>query len=163
MATMCFEKAGDTYWERRSKASALRATADRMPHSNPKAANEILREAAEIFEAIGMADSAAQCFFDLGKYERAGAHLILGHWSTISFLWNINIILKILSLIVILKINTMQLPLVSSTKVELCCTKLNFSSHLCVLSYFVFFFHLIMCSSAVLYCLLIAIFLESLL
>jgi hypothetical protein len=77
MATMCFEKAGDTYWERRSKAYALRATADRMRHSNPKAANEILREAAEIFEAIGMADSAAQCFSDLGEYERAGAHLIL--------------------------------------------------------------------------------------
>jgi hypothetical protein len=94
---MCFERAGDTYWERRSKAYALRVTADRTRHSNPKAANEILREAAEIFEEIGMADSAAQCFSDLGEYERAGAHLILRHWSTISFLWNINIILKIQS------------------------------------------------------------------
>ncbi|KAB2623945.1 hypothetical protein D8674_015605 [Pyrus ussuriensis x Pyrus communis] len=46
MATMCFERAGDTYWERRSKA-------------------------AEIFDAIGKADSAARCFSDLGEYERA--------------------------------------------------------------------------------------------
>ena len=44
---MCFERAGDTYWERRSKA-------------------------AEIFDAIGKADSAATCFSDLGEYERAG-------------------------------------------------------------------------------------------
>jgi hypothetical protein len=77
MATMCFERAGDTYWARRSKASGLRATADRKRHSNPLVANKILREAAEIFEAIGMADSAAQCFSDLGEYERAGTHWIL--------------------------------------------------------------------------------------
>jgi hypothetical protein len=77
MATLCFERAEDTYWERRSKASGLRATADRMRHSNPKAANAILREAAEIFEAIGKADSAAQCFSDLGEYERAGTHSVL--------------------------------------------------------------------------------------
>jgi hypothetical protein len=77
MATLCFERAEDTYWERRSKASGLRATADRMRHSNPKDANVILREAAEIFEAIGKADSAAQCFSDLGEYERAGTHSVL--------------------------------------------------------------------------------------
>ncbi|KAG6655277.1 hypothetical protein CIPAW_05G204300 [Carya illinoinensis] len=72
IATMCFERAGDTYWERRSKAASLRATADRMRHLNPKAANGILREAANIFEAIGKGDSAARCFFELGDYERAG-------------------------------------------------------------------------------------------
>jgi hypothetical protein len=72
MATMCFERAGDTYWERRSTAYALRVTADRMRHSNPEAANEILREAAEIFEAIGMADSAAQCLSDLEEYNWFG-------------------------------------------------------------------------------------------
>jgi hypothetical protein len=77
MATMCFERAGDTYWERRSKACGLRATADGKRHSNPEVANKILREAAEIFEAIGMADSAAQCFSDSGEYERAGTHWIL--------------------------------------------------------------------------------------
>jgi hypothetical protein len=43
-----------------------------MRGSNAKAANVILREAAEIFEAIGNADSAAQCFSDLGAYKRAG-------------------------------------------------------------------------------------------
>ncbi|KAL6295347.1 hypothetical protein ACE6H2_003489 [Prunus campanulata] len=71
MATMCFERAGDTYWERRSKAAGLKAMADRMRISNPEEANSILREAAEIFDAIGKADSAARCFFDLGEYERA--------------------------------------------------------------------------------------------
>ncbi|KAK2635999.1 hypothetical protein Ddye_030791 [Dipteronia dyeriana] len=72
MATMCFERAGDTYWERRTKATGLKASADRLCSSNPEEANIILREAAEIFEAIGKADSAARCFFDLGEYERAG-------------------------------------------------------------------------------------------
>ncbi|TXG56677.1 hypothetical protein EZV62_017990 [Acer yangbiense] len=72
MATMCFERAGDTYWERRSKAASLKAAADRERNSNPEEANIILREAAEIFEAIGKADTAARCFSDLGDYERAG-------------------------------------------------------------------------------------------
>ncbi|KAK4842138.1 hypothetical protein QYF36_016327 [Acer negundo] len=71
MATMCFERAGDTYWERRSKAASLEAAADRERNSNPKEAKIILREAAEIFEAIGKADTAARCFSDLGDYERA--------------------------------------------------------------------------------------------
>ena len=31
-----------------------------------------LREAAAIFEGIGMNDSAAACLFDLGDFERAG-------------------------------------------------------------------------------------------
>ncbi|KAM1846609.1 hypothetical protein ACFX14_011002 [Malus domestica] len=77
MATMCFERAGDAYWERRSKAAGLKAIADRMRTSNPEEANTILKEAAEIFDAIGKADSAARCFSDLGEYERA-ARIYLG-------------------------------------------------------------------------------------
>ncbi|XP_058731228.1 uncharacterized protein LOC131603010 [Vicia villosa] len=72
MATMCFERAGDSYWEKKSKAAGLRATANRLHGLNPKDANAVLREAAEIFESIGMTESAAQCFSDLGDYERAG-------------------------------------------------------------------------------------------
>ncbi|CAJ2677798.1 unnamed protein product [Trifolium pratense] len=72
MATMCFERAGDSYWEKKSKAAGLRATANRLHDLNPEDANAVLREAAEIFESIGMAESAAQCFSDLGDYERAG-------------------------------------------------------------------------------------------
>ncbi|CAI8617698.1 unnamed protein product [Vicia faba] len=72
MATMCFERAGDSYWEKKSKAAGLRATANRLQDLNPEDANAILREAAEIFESIGMAESAAQCFSDLGDFERAG-------------------------------------------------------------------------------------------
>ncbi|XP_062004037.1 uncharacterized protein LOC133721436 [Rosa rugosa] len=71
MATMCFKRSGDTYWEQRSKAAGLKAIADRMRMSNPEEANSILRKAAEIFDAIGKADSAARCFSDLGEYERA--------------------------------------------------------------------------------------------
>ncbi|PON39575.1 ATP-dependent DNA helicase PcrA [Parasponia andersonii] len=76
MATMCFERACDTFWERMSKAAGLKAMAVRMRFSNPEEANSILREAAEIFEAIDKADSAARCFFELGEYERAG-HIYL--------------------------------------------------------------------------------------
>lgn len=85
MATMCFERASDAYWERMSKAAGLKATADRMRISNPEEANSILREAAEIFEAIGKADSAASCFSDLGEYERAGMafYLNLMHLYTV--------------------------------------------------------------------------------
>ncbi|KAG5094866.1 hypothetical protein JHK84_050454 [Glycine max] len=72
MATMCFERAGDSYWERKSKASSLRANANRLRDLNPEDSNAMLREAAEIFEGIGMAESAAQCFSDLGDYKRAG-------------------------------------------------------------------------------------------
>ncbi|TYK30411.1 uncharacterized protein E5676_scaffold349G00130 [Cucumis melo var. makuwa] len=72
MATMCFERAEDDYWEKRSKASGLRAFAEHILKANPVEANSILREAAVIYEAIGKADSAAQCFFDIGEFKRAG-------------------------------------------------------------------------------------------
>ena len=82
---MCFERAGDIYWEKRSKAAGLRADADHMRSSNPEEANVKLRQAADIFEDIGKADSAAQCFSDLGEFERAGMHWILRLWSNISY------------------------------------------------------------------------------
>ncbi|CAL5430276.1 unnamed protein product [Camellia sinensis] len=72
MATMCFERAGDTMWGKRAKASGLKANADRMRGSNPEGACTALREAAELFDSIGMPKSAAECFCDLGEYERAG-------------------------------------------------------------------------------------------
>ncbi|KAL9162447.1 hypothetical protein ABFS82_07G090600 [Erythranthe guttata] len=72
MATVCFEKAGEETWEKRAKASGLRASADSMRGSNPKESRVMLREAAEIFDSIDRADTAAECFCDLGDYERAG-------------------------------------------------------------------------------------------
>lgn len=72
MARMCFEKAGDTFWKRRSEAAELRAKAHHMRTSNPEMANTMLRRAALIFEAIGLSVSAARCFYDLGEYKRAG-------------------------------------------------------------------------------------------
>ncbi|GFP95813.1 tpr and ankyrin repeat-containing protein 1 [Phtheirospermum japonicum] len=72
MAMMCFKKAGEETWEKRSKASQLRAVADSLRGSNPEEACEMLREAAEIFDSIQRADAAAECFCDLREYERAG-------------------------------------------------------------------------------------------
>ena len=77
MASTCFERAKDFYWEERCKATALKADADRIRIWNPEEANIKLRQAATIFEAIGKADSAAGCFYELGEYERAGMNQIL--------------------------------------------------------------------------------------
>ncbi|XP_051116894.1 uncharacterized protein LOC127241743 [Andrographis paniculata] len=72
VASMCFEKAGEETWEKRAKASGLRASAYSFRGSNPVEASTLLRNAAEIFYSIGRADSAAECFYDLEEYERAG-------------------------------------------------------------------------------------------
>jgi hypothetical protein len=53
---------------------------------NPEDANAVLREAAEIFESIGMAESAAQCFSDLGDYERAGMNFSFGIYALCHFI-----------------------------------------------------------------------------
>lgn len=76
MATMCFERAKDTLWERRAKAACHRTAADHMRGSNPEGASNALRQAADIYESIGDAESAAQCFCELGEYERAGGVLL---------------------------------------------------------------------------------------
>ncbi|XP_062075817.1 uncharacterized protein LOC133779937 [Humulus lupulus] len=73
MASICFEKSCDIYWERKSKAASLKVMADRIYSSNSQEANSLLRKAAEIFVDIGEADSAARCFCDLGEYETAGS------------------------------------------------------------------------------------------
>ena len=71
-ATVCFEKANEPLWEKRAKAACHRAAADQMRGSSPEGAYKTLREAADIFDSIGDTESAAQCFCDLGEYERAG-------------------------------------------------------------------------------------------
>ncbi|GJU96609.1 UvrD-like helicase, ATP-binding domain, P-loop containing nucleoside triphosphate hydrolase [Tanacetum coccineum] len=71
MAIICFERAGDTMWEKLAKASDLRASADRMRQTNHEAFLGYVREAAEMFESIGKHESAASCYCDLGEYERA--------------------------------------------------------------------------------------------
>ncbi|KAJ0719210.1 putative TPR and ankyrin repeat-containing protein [Helianthus annuus] len=72
MATMCFERAGDTMWETLAKASGLRASGDQMRGTNPEAFISYVREAAGMFESVGKLESAALCFCDLGEYEKAG-------------------------------------------------------------------------------------------
>ncbi|KAI4357269.1 hypothetical protein L6164_001230 [Bauhinia variegata] len=72
MAAMCFQRAGDTYWENKAKVAGLKATANRLLDLDPENSSKIIREAAVIYETIGMNDSAAQCYSDLGDYERAG-------------------------------------------------------------------------------------------
>ncbi|KAL4575585.1 hypothetical protein LXL04_022433 [Taraxacum kok-saghyz] len=71
MATMCFEKAGDTMWEKMAKASGLRTSAEKMRETNPETASCHLGEAAEIFESIGKFEAAASCYCDLGEFETA--------------------------------------------------------------------------------------------
>ncbi|GER43970.1 tetratricopeptide repeat protein [Striga asiatica] len=72
MATLCFLKAGDETWEKRAKVSGLRASGDTLRGLNPEEANVMLSEAAEIFDSTGRTDPAAECFCELGDYERAG-------------------------------------------------------------------------------------------
>ncbi|KAL8483086.1 hypothetical protein ACS0TY_025947 [Phlomoides rotata] len=72
MAIMCFDKAGEQTWLKRAKASGIRAAAESIRCSNSKEANVMLREAAEMFDSIDRVESAAECFCDLGDYERAG-------------------------------------------------------------------------------------------
>ncbi|PWA79190.1 uvrD-like Helicase, ATP-binding domain, P-loop containing nucleoside triphosphate hydrolase [Artemisia annua] len=72
MATMCFERAGDTMWEKLARASGLRASADQMRGTNHEAFSRYVKEAAGMFESIGKLESAASCYCDLGEYERAG-------------------------------------------------------------------------------------------
>ncbi|MBA0619725.1 hypothetical protein Godav_005534, partial [Gossypium davidsonii] len=72
MATICFERANDTYGEKLAKALGLRANADRLHGSNPEMASIARRQAADIFDSIGKAERAAECFYMLKEYERAG-------------------------------------------------------------------------------------------
>ncbi|XLT36005.1 hypothetical protein HN873_067297, partial [Arachis hypogaea] len=59
---------------KKSTAAGLRATANHLCDLNPEDAHEILRQAAEIFEGIGIINIVAQCFSDLGDHEKAGKH-----------------------------------------------------------------------------------------
>ncbi|KAI3945661.1 hypothetical protein MKW92_004860 [Papaver armeniacum] len=72
MATMCFERAGDSFLEKLAKASGLRAAGVHMLASNAELARVALVEAAEIYESIGKADIAAKCFMELRDFKRAG-------------------------------------------------------------------------------------------
>ena len=72
MATLCFERAGDTTWEKLAKASGLRASADQIRGTNHEAFVGYVREAAGMFESIRKFESAASCYCDLGEFERAG-------------------------------------------------------------------------------------------
>ncbi|MCL7051104.1 hypothetical protein MKW94_010688 [Papaver nudicaule] len=72
MATMCFERAGDSFLEKLAKASGLRAAGVHMLGSNTELARVALVEAAEIYESIGKADFAAKCFMELKDFKRAG-------------------------------------------------------------------------------------------
>lgn len=72
MATICFEKAKDSHGEKLAKAFGLRADADRLLGLDPEMSSTARRQAAEIFNSIGKAEHAAECFYMLKEYERAG-------------------------------------------------------------------------------------------
>ncbi|GJZ28590.1 UvrD-like helicase, ATP-binding domain, P-loop containing nucleoside triphosphate hydrolase [Tanacetum coccineum] len=70
MATTCFERAGDTTWEKLAKASSFKAAA--RGTTNVETFTRYLREAAKIFESIGKLEFAASCYYDSRDYEEAG-------------------------------------------------------------------------------------------
>lgn len=73
---MCFERAGDKFWEKLAEASLYQEAArTREPHS--EMARKYLKKAAEIFDAIGKAESAARLFIEIEEFERAGINLFL--------------------------------------------------------------------------------------
>ena len=90
MATICFERAHDTYGEKLAKAFGLRADADRLRGLNPEMASTARRQAAEIFYSIGKAAPAADCFYMLKEYEKAGTILLYTLFILI-FLVNVNL------------------------------------------------------------------------
>ncbi|EOY01170.1 P-loop containing nucleoside triphosphate hydrolases superfamily protein, putative [Theobroma cacao] len=60
-------------WKSRGyKAFGLRADADRLHGLNPEMSSTARRQAAEIFDSIGKAEHAADCFYMLEEYEKAG-------------------------------------------------------------------------------------------
>ncbi|KAI3950451.1 hypothetical protein MKW92_027170 [Papaver armeniacum] len=72
MATIFFERVGDSFLEKLARASGLRAAGVHMLGSNTELARAALVEAAEIYESIGKADFAAKCFMELKDFKRAG-------------------------------------------------------------------------------------------
>ncbi|KAH9622148.1 hypothetical protein KSS87_022821 [Heliosperma pusillum] len=72
VATMCFERAGDKHWETLAKALGLKASATRMNELNPEEASNILRQAGELFESICVYGKAAECYFELKDFYKAG-------------------------------------------------------------------------------------------
>ncbi|XP_074270984.1 uncharacterized protein LOC141594897 [Silene latifolia] len=77
VATMCFERAGDKHWETLAKALGLKASATRMNELNPEEASNILRQAGELFESISVYWRAAECYFELKEFYKAGDFSLL--------------------------------------------------------------------------------------
>ncbi|EEF38947.1 conserved hypothetical protein [Ricinus communis] len=71
-ARFCFERAGESYWEKWAVAAGHRCTADNLRVSDPIIARVHLTQGAHMFESIGKNESAVQCFFELKEYEKAG-------------------------------------------------------------------------------------------
>ncbi|KAK3002991.1 hypothetical protein RJ639_019263 [Escallonia herrerae] len=71
-AMVCFERAGDAYWQKMAKASGLRAAAARMHAPNSDTWRKYLKEAAKIFYSINIFEASAQCYFEINEYKMAG-------------------------------------------------------------------------------------------
>jgi len=84
MATTCFERAGDIFREKWSRASGLRTSAERVLQSNNEMSRRLLIEAAEIYEDIGKVELEADCYILLKDFEKAGSYLQHAFSSTIS-------------------------------------------------------------------------------
>ncbi|OMO60736.1 Tetratricopeptide-like helical [Corchorus capsularis] len=72
MAMRCFERANDTYGKKLAEALGLREDADCLQGFNPERASA-WRQAAAIFDSIGKAEEAADCFYMSKEYEKAAS------------------------------------------------------------------------------------------
>ncbi|XP_074320889.1 uncharacterized protein LOC141657521 [Silene latifolia] len=78
VAAMCFERADDKHWETLARALGLKALASRTDEVDPEAASSMIRRAGELFESINLFVKAADCYFELKDYKKAG-NLYLQH------------------------------------------------------------------------------------
>ncbi|KAJ8506154.1 hypothetical protein OPV22_007040 [Ensete ventricosum] len=72
LAAVCFDKAGDEYNVKWSKAAGLVEYADQVISTNADMGESALKRAAEIYESIDKPESAATCYIKLNDFKQAG-------------------------------------------------------------------------------------------
>ncbi|KAH7516697.1 hypothetical protein FEM48_Zijuj10G0162600 [Ziziphus jujuba var. spinosa] len=69
---ICFQRAGNTVWEKLAEAASLQASAQHISGSDTKMAHIYLKKAAELYFSIGKFELSAQCYYESNEYEKAG-------------------------------------------------------------------------------------------
>ena len=71
-ARFYFERADEPYLEKWALATDLKWTAESLRSLDPIMSWIHLTQAAHMYESIGKNEPAAECFFELNEYEKAG-------------------------------------------------------------------------------------------